>query len=51
MTEHYGIQHSVIEWAYVSGTRDEAPFHEVELDVVVTDSEQQEWRVPAFWAD
>lgn len=50
MTAYSGIQHSVLEWAYVSGTRYEAPFHEVELDVAVTDPEQQEWRVPAFWA-
>ena len=48
--ERQGVQHCVVEWEYASGKAYADPFNEVELDVVFTDPEGREQRVPAFWA-
>jgi hypothetical protein len=39
-----------LEWSYSSAKAYADPFNEVTLDVVVTDPQGQERRVPAFWA-
>ena len=46
----YAAQNSVIEWGYTSGKKYDDPFNEVELDVIFTDPNGEERRVPAFWA-
>src|SRR5207302_7925151 len=46
----YAVARSVAEWAYSSGKAYADPFNEVELDVVFTDLQGREQRVPAFWA-
>jgi hypothetical protein len=46
----YGIARCVAEWAYFSGKAYTDPFNEVELDVVFTDPQGNQQRVPAFWA-
>ncbi|MGH7867952.1 MAG: DUF4038 domain-containing protein, partial [Candidatus Dormibacteraceae bacterium] len=46
----YGMQHCVAEWSYPSGKVYADPFNNVELDVIFTDSQGQEHRMPAFWA-
>ena len=46
----YAVARSVAEWAYSSGKAYADPFNEVELDVVFTDPQGREQRVPAFWA-
>jgi hypothetical protein len=40
----------VAEWSYSSGKAYVDPFNDVELDVVFTDPQGREQRVPAFWA-
>jgi hypothetical protein len=46
----YSLQNNMTEWSFRS-TKDYAdPFNEVELDLLVTDPEGQERRIPAFWA-
>ena len=46
----YATQYEVLEWSYTSAKNYADPFNEVELDVVLTHEEGQEWRVPAYWA-
>ena len=46
----YAVARCVMEWAYSSGKAYADPFNEVELDVVFTDPQGREQRVPAFWA-
>jgi Protein of unknown function (DUF4038)/Domain of unknown function (DUF5060) len=46
----YGIQHCPCEWSYSSGKAYADPFNDVELDVIFTDPEGNEHRMPAFWA-
>lgn len=46
----YGVQHCVSEWAFSSGKAYADPFNGVELDVVFTDPQGHEHRMPAFWA-
>jgi hypothetical protein len=46
----YGIQHCPCEWFYLSGKPYSDPFNDVELDVIFTDPQGQEHRMPAFWA-
>src|SRR5579862_5963876 len=46
----YGIQHCVSEWSYSSGKAYADPFNDLELDVVFTDPQGKEHRMPAFWA-
>ena len=43
------IQNCVTEWAFASGQTYADPFNEVELDVLFTDPDGEERRVPAFW--
>jgi len=45
----YAIARCATEWAYSSGKAYADPFNEVELDVVFTDAQNREQRVPAFW--
>ncbi len=45
-----GIQHCVLEWEYASGKAYADPFNEVDLDVIFTDPNGREQKVPAFWA-
>ncbi len=46
----YGVQHCVSEWSYSSGKAYDDPFNDVELDVIFTDPQGREHRMPAFWA-
>ena len=46
----YGVERCVVEWAYSSGKAYADPFNDLELDVVFTDPQGREQRVPAFWA-
>jgi Protein of unknown function (DUF4038)/Domain of unknown function (DUF5060) len=45
-----GINHQPLEWAFVSTKQYRDPFNEVQLDVIVTDPQGKEQRIPAFWA-
>ncbi|MBI4165754.1 MAG: DUF5060 domain-containing protein [Acidobacteria bacterium] len=45
----YATARSVTEWSIDSGKSYADPFNEVELDVVFSDTDGHEWRVPAFW--
>ncbi|NOY82068.1 MAG: DUF4038 domain-containing protein [Kiritimatiellaeota bacterium] len=44
------MQNCVAEWHFTSRKSYADPFHDVELDVIVTDPDGAEHRVPAFWA-
>ena len=46
----YAMQNWVSEWAYSTGKPYRDPGNDVELDVLFTDPEGVERRVPAFWA-
>jgi hypothetical protein len=46
----WALQNCPTEWAYSSGKGYQDPFHEVEVEVVFTDPDGEERRVPAFWA-
>jgi hypothetical protein len=39
----------ISEWGYISGRNYEDPFNEVELDVVLENSEGKLYRIPAYW--
>ena len=43
------VQNHVAEWSFSSGKTYGDPFNEVTLDVVFTDPDGDEHRVPAFW--
>jgi hypothetical protein len=45
-----GEQNQPVEWAYKSQKVYKDPFNEVDVDVVFTREDGQQWRVPAFWA-
>ena len=40
----------VFEWSFVSARSIADPFHDISLDVIVSDPAGREQRVPAFWA-
>ncbi|WP_127583320.1 DUF5060 domain-containing protein [Paenibacillus koleovorans] len=44
------IQYQVAEWSYRSRSIYEDPFHDLDLDAVITDEQGQTWTVPAYWA-
>ncbi len=46
----YAVERNVVEWAYSSGKAYADPFNDIELDVVISDPQGREHRVPAFWA-
>src|SRR4029453_5438590 len=46
----YAIEGCATEWAYSSGKAYSDPFNDVDIDVVFTDPEGREQKVPAFWA-
>ncbi len=46
----YATQHNATQWSYSSQKAYKDPFNEVELDVIFTDPQGREQRVPAFWA-
>ena len=46
----YGVERCVTEWAFHSAKVYSDPFNDIELDVVFTDPQGREQRVPAFWA-
>ncbi|MBI4532248.1 MAG: DUF5060 domain-containing protein, partial [Candidatus Latescibacteria bacterium] len=46
----FATQNCIVEWSYSSGKQYHNPFNEVELDVIVTDPDGEEKRVPTFWA-
>ena len=46
----YGTQYCVSEWGFASGKPYADPFNQVELDVIFSDEQGGEWRVPAYWA-
>ena len=47
---YYATQRVVQEWGFTSGKAYSDPFNQVELDVIFTDPQGQEHRMPAFWA-
>jgi hypothetical protein len=49
-TALYATARTVMEWPVVSGKSYTDPFSEVEIDVIFTDTDGHEWRIPAFWA-
>jgi len=49
-TMNTGIQNCVSERSYTSGKTYPDPFHDIELDVIFTDPDGVERKVPAFWA-
>lgn len=49
-TTRYGIRNSVSEWGYSSSKAYADPFNDVEVDVIFTDPQGKEYRMPAFWA-
>lgn len=46
----HAIQNCATEWSYATAKAYDDPFNDVELDVVFTDPDGRERRVPAFWA-
>ncbi len=46
----FGTQHCVTEWSYSTAKTYSDPFNQIELDVLITDPNGGEQRVPAFWA-
>jgi hypothetical protein len=46
----YAVQNRVAQSSFTSQKTYKDPFNEVELDVLFTSPEKQEFRVPAFWA-
>ena len=46
----YAAQNCVAEWSFSSAKRYDDPFNDVTLDVIFTDPDGEELRVPAFWA-
>src|SRR3954471_1754414 len=47
---YYATQRVVQEWSFTSGKAYTDPFNQVELDVIFTDPQGKEHRMPAFWA-
>lgn len=49
---HYisATQHQLTEWLYLSAKSYTDPFNDIELVVILTHSNGQSWRVPAYWA-
>jgi hypothetical protein len=45
-----GIERHVTEWGYTSSKGYADPFNALALDVVLTHSDGDSWRVPAYWA-
>ena len=45
-----GVQNQAVEWDFKSQKTYGDPFNDVEVDVVFTNEEGRQWRVPAFWA-
>jgi Protein of unknown function (DUF4038)/Domain of unknown function (DUF5060) len=45
-----GEQNQPSEWGYTSQKTYKDPFNEVDVDVVFTREDGQQWKVPAFWA-
>lgn len=43
-------QYQLTEWRYLSKKSYADPFNDIELDVILTDSDGQSWCVPAYWA-
>ena len=46
----YATQYCASEWSFVSGRAYSDPFNQVDLDVLFSDPQGQEWRVPAYWS-
>ncbi|MGQ9553709.1 MAG: apiosidase-like domain-containing protein [Anaerolineae bacterium] len=46
----HATQNCASEWAYSSGKVYRDPFNDVELDIVFTDPDGEQHKVPAFWA-
>lgn len=44
-----GIVNHAIEWHYISSNNHQDPFNTLELDVIVTSSDNKSWYIPAFW--
>jgi hypothetical protein len=44
------VKNCIVEWAYSSQKAYADPFNDVELDVIFTDPQGKEQRVPAFWS-
>jgi hypothetical protein len=45
-----GTKNCVSEWAFSAGRQYDDPFNDIELDVLISDSEGRAWRVPAYWS-
>jgi hypothetical protein len=50
MAVRFGRQHCVTEWSYSTAKAYSDPFNQVELDILITDPQGGQQRVPAFWA-
>jgi hypothetical protein len=50
MPVRLGRLHCVTEWSYSTAKAYSDPFNQVELDVLIIDSQGGQQRVPAFWA-
>ena len=50
MLTKVGVKNCLMEWTFRSDKTYADPFNDVELDVVFTDPDGEERRVPAFWA-
>jgi len=46
----YGTQNCAMEWSFSSAKKYDNPFNDIELDVIFTDPDGIEERVPTFWA-
>lgn len=46
----YATQHCVAEWSFSSGKAYNNPFHDIQVDVVISDPQGKEQIAPAFWA-
>ena len=44
------VQNQPTEWSLKSGKSYPDPFNQVELDVLLTHSSGEEWRLPAYWS-
>ena len=50
MSRLVATEHCPLEWAFTSGRKYGDPFSEIDLDVLIKDSEGREWRVPTYWS-
>jgi hypothetical protein len=49
-SQFFAVQHRPFEWSFRASKPHADPFNALELDVVVTDAQGGERRIPAYWA-